>query len=393
MIVAGGSYLEICMRPDWRRLFGSGLRAACAIGPLSPNTILHTYGFKDWAADIVHSAAAFRCRALIRPIDDAISFSYEHPLSIPGLHPSAPIRLPPLDVEGEVVLRFGFVEGDAVVSSKRAVYDPQSASGGPPFGANGSKADHIAVVLNEDEAAASGFDGQCGYGDLLDVHGAEVAVIKRGPRGASVHARDGSVSHISAYRSDNIFKIGSGDVFSAAFALYWGERGIDAAAAADMASRSVARFVDGHTLPLEEVGTESVGRPANFNGSGPVYLAGPFFDLGQQWLIEEARRTIKRFGIDVFSPLHDVGTGLSSAEIANADLKGLRSCTKVFAIMNGMDPGTVFEVGYAAALGIPVVALIERSEQEHLTMIEGSGCEVASDFTSAIYRLFWRPSR
>ena len=58
MIVAGGTYLEVCMRPEWRRLFGSGLRAASAVAGLSPRTVLHTYGFEDWKDDM----EAFRRR-------------------------------------------------------------------------------------------------------------------------------------------------------------------------------------------------------------------------------------------------------------------------------------------------------------------------------------------
>ena len=85
--------------------------------------------------------------------------------------------------------------------------------------------------------------------------------------------------------------------------------------------------------------------------------------------------------------------GLSSAEIAQADLKGLRNCSKVLALLDGVDPGTIYEVGYARALGIPVVALAERVEPEHLTMIAGSGCDIVNDFTTAIYRILWTHGR
>ena len=87
MIVAGGSYLEICLRPEWRRLFGSGLRAAAAVARLSPGTILHTYGFREWEKDIRHSAHAFGVDAAIRTMSESISFSYVHPLSEARLRP------------------------------------------------------------------------------------------------------------------------------------------------------------------------------------------------------------------------------------------------------------------------------------------------------------------
>jgi len=393
VIVAGGSYLEVCLRPDWRRLFGSGLRAACAVAHLSPGTKLYTYCFTDWKEDIEHSAGALGCEAFVTPIDQAISFSYDHPLSIARQFPPAPKQNQPLNVTGKTVLRFGFVEGDAVVHAEYAVYDPQSSGPSISFRSNGSSARHLAVVLNEDEATATGSEDGARARELMEHHGAETVIIKRGPRGATVYCQDGTSSDIRPYLSDTVFKIGSGDVFSAAFALYWGEREMDAGRAADLASRSVAQFVDGHVLPLHDAALD-VGRlTAGAHAGERIYLAGPFFDLAQRWMIEETFKTLTKFGASVFSPLHEVGTGLSMSEIAQADLQGLQGCSKVLALLDGMDPGTVFEVGYARSIGIPVVALAERYEPEHLTMIEGSGCDVVHEFTTAIYRILWTAGR
>lgn len=390
VIVAGGTYLEICLWPEWRRLFGSGLRAACAIAPLSPGTELHTYACQDWLEDVRHTAATFSCLARITPIDEAISFSYDHLLSPAHRHPAVVKRNLPIVVQGYAALRFGFVEGDAVVKVDRAVYDPQSNDPSEPFGSNGSRAEHLALVLNETEAATAG--GNVDIDGLMAQHGAEVVVVKRGPFGATVHRRGTDAIAIPAYRSETVFKIGSGDVFSAVFALHWGERGLDAEKAADLASRSVARFVDGHVLPLDETAGDG-GQALQSTDQGRIYLAGPFFDLAQRWMIEEAYRTLTGLGAHVFSPLHEVGTSQSSTAIAEADLDGLRECSKVLALLDGMDPGTLFEVGYARALGIPVVALAERVEAENLTMISGSGCDIARDFATAIYRVLWMRGR
>lgn len=385
MIIAGGSYLEICLRPEWRRLFGSGLRAACAVAPLSPGTQLHTYGFQGWANDIRHSAAAFGAVAHVKQIADAISFSYDHLLSPARQHPAVTNRNASIVVKGVAVLRFGFVEGDAVVEGERVVYDPQSGDNQVDFGANGSRAARLALVLNETEAGIVG--GSIDVEGLMRRHNADVAIIKRGPWGATVHEPGQGAVEVPAYRSNSVFKIGSGDVFSAAFALFWAERGLDAVKAADSASRCVAHFVDGHLLPLTEPRNDAEAVRAFRSGS--VYLAGPFFDLGQRWVIEEAYRTLMDFGLDVFSPLHEVGTGLPADTIARADLQGLRQSSRVLAVLDGADPGTLFEVGYARALDIPVVALAERFNGENLTMITGSNCDVATDFATAIYRILW----
>ncbi len=74
MIIAGGSYMEHCVAPEWKRLLGSGGRAAAAVANLSPNSTLHTYASAKWAADIELSMQAFgvTCQPVI--IDDEISF-------------------------------------------------------------------------------------------------------------------------------------------------------------------------------------------------------------------------------------------------------------------------------------------------------------------------------
>jgi len=55
-----------------------------------------------------------------------------------------------------------------------------------------------------------------------------------------------------------------------------------------------------------------------------------------------------------------------------------------------MDPGTVFEVGYARALGKPAVIYCENESTENKKMMEGSGCVLENDYVTAIYRTLWK---
>ena len=119
-----------------------------------------------------------------------------------------------------------------------------------------------------------------------------------------------------------------------------------------------------------------------------VYLAGPFFNIAQRWLVEESRQAFRGMRLKVFSPLHDVGLG-SGQDVAPQDLEGLKRCRAVLALVDGVDPGTVFEVGFARALNKSVVAFAESTGEEPLKMISGSGCDVVSDFVTAIYRAAW----
>lgn len=98
-------------------------------------------------------------------------------------------------------------------------------------------------------------------------------------------------------------------------------------------------------------------------------------------------------GGNTFSPIHDVGAYGGSDYIASKDLDGLRSCNTVLAVIDGEDAGTLFEVGYARSLGIPVVALAEAPRPESLTMLAGTGCTITDDFTTAIYGAIWSSLR
>lgn len=43
MIVVGGYYREICERPSWNTVFGSGGRAVASLVGITPHLELHTY--------------------------------------------------------------------------------------------------------------------------------------------------------------------------------------------------------------------------------------------------------------------------------------------------------------------------------------------------------------
>jgi len=54
-------------------------------------------------------------------------------------------------------------------------------------------------------------------------------------------------------------------------------------------------------------------------------------------------------GLRVFSPYHDVGIGIGK-DVAPKDIEALKRSRAVLAIIDGVDTGTIFEVGYARAL-------------------------------------------
>jgi nucleoside 2-deoxyribosyltransferase len=66
------------------------------------------------------------------------------------------------------------------------------------------------------------------------------------------------------------------------------------------------------------------------------------------------------------------------------------NCDRVFAVLDGIDSGTVFEVGYARALGVPVYALAQAVPPEDLKMVSGSDCRIFDELVTAIHHTAWR---
>ena len=388
--IVGGVYRERCIEPLWDYVYGSAGRALAATSALVPGTRLVTY--VDEVTKPAAMTLASDCGGSLEAheTDRSICFDYLHPMAAPQITPPpGSTTNPAIHVTDDVVLRYGMLEGDAIVDAKVAIYDPQSAYGASRFHANGSKAERLAIVLNQVEARSmTGIDDARAAAASLIAEGAEVVVLKMGPSGALVLTNAGE-QLVPLYKSASVFKIGSGDVFSSTFAALWGCLGYSPTEAADLASRATSYSCQARTLPPPAPSTlKGMDLQPLKPGAGTIYLAGPFFDLGQRWLVEEANDLLLSMGAKVFSPVHAVGAGPAHI-VAPEDIKGLEESDVVFAILNGMDPGTIFEAGYAVKMGIPVIGLAQNVRPEDLKMLTGTGCEVHDDFASALYRAIW----
>ncbi len=390
--VVGGVYIEVCLQPVWNQLLGSAGRAARALSTTDAKIRLHTYVDQSNRRSLELVTKSWQVALAAESIARTIAFNYVHPLSVPTIVPMPYVEplAPSLTVNGDVVLRFGMLEGDAVVAGNRVVYDPQSAYSPALFTANGSSAKVLAVVANSNEVRRlSGLqDADDGAREIIRRDGAAVVVVKRGSRGALVVTPQ-ERTEVPAYRGAAVFSIGSGDVFAAAFAYFWGIEELPADEAADLASRTTAHYCESRDPIIPSAASLRADRDDRIVATpGKVYLAGPFFTIGQRWLVEEARTHLKDMGLEVFSPLHDVGHG-PAAEVAMKDLAAFEQCDRVLALLDGTDPGTVFEVGYARARSLPVIALAEVVSEEDLKMIEGTDCVVVKDFATALYFTAW----
>lgn len=391
--VVGGVYGEHCVSPKWDTAFGSGGRAAAFLSTLcktSLSTALSPYLKKQF--DQVLSAYDFTFNPIICDYD--ITFKYLNPLLLSEIAAdNLDEKFDAIKIRDSNILVFGMKNLSFVVHGDRVVYDPQGEVHGdrkPFFSSTGSTAKELVYCLNEAELKSL-----TSIGDVIEAgkfviehESARAVVVKMGPLGAKIICAENIVYSIPAYRSRRVFKIGSGDVFSAAISYFWMVEGLDLQTAADVASRAVAAYVE--TKDLSIGGREELERHYNNKIEGipaAIYLASPFFSFEQLWLLENTRNLFLGSGLQVFSPLHDVGFG--GLDVASKDLSGLDRCKSVFGIINGNDPGTMFELGYAKARQKLITVYAERSQASDLTMLEGTGCKVFADYTSAIYNAIW----
>lgn len=369
LVIAGGCYIETCEAPTWRAVYGSGGRSAHALIGQTP-VILHTYFPKSREAEL-YPLAATGIDMRVTDCLTALAFAYFHPLSDPVLAPerSTIAPQPALRAEGEAVLRFGFVEGDAVVVGRRVVYDPQSVGDFAPFTKNGSSATALALVLNTDELrAATGRDDLMQAANAILETGADVVISKCGVHGAMVHTRDALPVVVPAYWSQTVFKIGTGDVFSAAFAHSWAQLGQDPVEAARAASRSVAHYTASRTLPLPPLAAWPSGRPVRARKNGVVHLVGSTARLADRWLFEEAAWRLGQLGTQVrrwdkveLNILEDGACLMLADQLEPADVAALTA---------RIDP----------------VRLVVLSEAD---FPQPSGVLVTSDFATALYWACW----
>lgn len=397
LTVIGGVYRERCMRPNWDEFYGSAGRAASAVAKLDGKVALHSY--LTATAKEVMDARKATDGFDVYGIETAktASFFYEHGLARPTFwRPTNP--LPPISVRSDHVLRYGMLEGTAIVIADYAVFDPQNVDEPESFRDNGSTANHLALVLNRYEAralltGAADLPLEQAAQQLAQQEQAEVVIIKCGPQGALVW-HNGKATQVPAYETTNVWKVGSGDQFAANFAYAWMEEGRGPVEAAERASRATAFYCQHLGFPtateLDSYKPDPILVSDYYKSGGlrKVYLAGPFFTLGELWVVEQARRCLLDMGLEVFSPYHDVGPG-DAAEVVPKDIEGIRNCDLLLAIMDGTDAGTVFEVGFAHREGMPVIIYAENETTENCKMMVGSGCFMRDDFVSALYKTAW----
>jgi hypothetical protein len=389
--IIGGTYLEVCQETGTfespRVLLGSGLRAAAVLRDCAQELVLDTAIDEQLAAEASTIATTLALDVRWRERSEPVSFHYWTPLSAPTVSgPSA--KASGAKVDDSLALAFGMIESETRADVEGLVFDPQQPRDLRPIEQLQSlKAARLAIVANaaETRAMAGERDLSVAAKMLRESTSADVVITKQAARGALVTTMQAQ-ELVGPWPTSRVWPIGSGDVFAAGFAWAWLEASAEPVEAARAGSYAASRWCTRQSLDMSRADFEpSDGQLTPSDGR--VYLAAPFFSLGQRWLVELVRDSLLNLGGRVFSPLHDVGR--SDDSVARLDLQGLEQCTAVLALLDGADPGAMFEAGWAERAQLPTVVFSESPDSEELKMVRGSGAQVTSDLPSAVYQAIW----
>ena len=109
-----------------------------------------------------------------------------------------------------------------------------------------------------------------------------------------------------------------------------------------------------------------------------IYLAGPFFDDQQLETVERVEQICEAVKVKCNSPrkflvLKPKACWEERRLVFRDNLLKLQSSEIVLACLDGMDAGTLWEMGYAYAIGRPVVAF-SANEMHKVNVMLAQGC-------------------
>ncbi len=396
--IIGGTYTEVCNSEATKDLYGSGLRALHLFQLLNKDVALKFKTCCDYNAVLLKAKYSDLNTLIETNKQKDITFEYENPLSVAAIYPRPDFwynRKLTIKAQDQNVLVFGMLEADFKVEAEKIVYDPQTNVSPLSFKDTNSKAKQFVLCINASEARTiskkKNIQAQKKY--IFEHEKCNTLIIKNGAWGAYVFtsASDEGVK-IPVYKTTHVHAIGTGDIFTAFFAYEW-FKGTGIVEAARKASMAVACYAEKGKISDVAEGIKHFDlEPLNINGFGQIYLAGPFFSLTQRWLYYKFFNALRQDGVTIFSPFFDVGVG-NDDNITKMDLEGIDKSAVMLAILDGIDAGTMFEIGYAVAKKKQVVCFIQNVSETDLQMLKSPYCTIESDFTTAVYKTIWYASK
>ncbi|WP_394773527.1 PfkB family carbohydrate kinase [Flavobacterium sp.] len=391
--VVGGTYREIDYDDISIEIYGSGFRATKFLLENNCKVDFNTVGNNDTIIYLnenqkVYNGFTFECKEYNEIITFKYSFSLDQPTIFPHLLTISKVEQ--LNIKSENIIAFGMLEADFILDGNKVVYDPQTPIKPKKFSEFG-KAEELVYIVNKNEAfsIASSEDINEIKNYFFNSEKAKAFIIKNGPFGATLYLKDKEIE-IPSYITNNVNKIGSGDIFTSSFGFYWMMKGLSLEDSAIHASRSTAVFCDKKvyvdtsildSFDYTEFHNQTISKKQ-------IYLASPFFSISDLILIDKIRFAFLSFGVNVFSPFHDIGLGDETA-IATKDLEGIENSDIIFCVLDNFDSGTLIESGYSLAKGKKIIGYHRTCNDNDLLMLKPGNIHFYKHLTTAIYQTIW----
>lgn len=217
-----------------------------------------------------------------------------------------------------------------------------------------------------------------------------VCVIKENRGGSRVYDYSTQQEYSApAQLGTTVNSVGVGDVYDVAFFVF-SDRGCEEAAyrasyvssayaqttVPNLLRQSVERSSGLKWSTIKSLGGVALSWAAR--RTCDIYLAAPDFANADRWAIDKAISALEYHNFSVRRPVQENGELPSDSDIHDLkstyreDLSLLDKCGLVFAVPTGRDPGTLVEVGYALAKGMPVVVFDPNRECANTMVIAGA---------------------
>lgn len=395
--VIGGTYREVNLDYISNNIYGSGLRAVKYLLESSTlNVNFYTAGNEDSKKYLKDFKQIYKERFdfQIEGTNSILTFKYNFALDNPTIYPSPQLidQKTNINVSEGNIICFGMLDASFSINANKVVYDPQTSIN-PIIFSKENKAKELIYIVNSTEAEV--LSQSKAKKDILRFFFIEekvtALIIKSGPKGASLFLNEETEIAIPSYITENVYKIGSGDIFTTVFGRYWLEGNLPLEDCARYASKATALYCNDESYFIKESFFENFTFKEYIYKDlreKQIYLASPIFSLSEVILIDKIRNAFQDIGVKVFSPYHDIGYG-SERFIAEADLKGLNDSDIVFSVLDGLDSGTLVELGYAMAKNMRIIGYHRTESIESLLMLECANISYFKDLTTAIYQTIW----
>lgn len=391
--IIGGVYREINLENNSTEIFGSGLRCAKYFLENKEKIKFFTSGNLETIEHLsryekVYDNFEYKCTNFSNLLTFKYSFALDNPLIYPN-----PLKInttKEIKVNDDNIVCFGMLESEFSINAKKAIYDPQTSVRPKRFSTFG-KADSLVYIVNSNESKvlSQSDDIEEIKKFFFNTENAYALIIKNGPFGATLYY-DNKEIKIPSYITNNVNKIGSGDIFTSSFAYYWLVKSNSIEHSVLKASKTTALFCDKEIMTDIDSfnGFEYQEHNAKELSNKQIYLASPFFSLSEIILVDKVRNSFIDFGVNIFSPFHDIGYG-NNETIATKDLEAIEKSDIIFCLLDGLDSGTLIEAGFSMAKNKKIVGYHTTCDDSSLLMLKPAKLSSYKNLTTAIYQTIW----